>query len=76
MGREIYWLTVMPLEKPAEGTDLWAMNQGFISITPLRLDLTDHAELARLQKQHPFQEGAPEPGPEHPTGDRAPIATG
>jgi 5'-nucleotidase len=76
MGREIFWLSVMPLEEPAEGTDLWAMNEGFISITPLRLELTDHTELVRLQKEHPFQQGAPEPGPEHPAGGRAPIATG
>lgn len=31
-----------------EGTDLWAMSQDMISVTPLTIDLTDHADLARL----------------------------
>jgi 5'-nucleotidase len=25
-----------------EGTDIWAVNQGYISITPLRFDVTHH----------------------------------
>jgi 5'-nucleotidase len=47
MGRRIYWFTVVPLRDPREGTDLWAVGQGLISLTPLRLDLTDRAELER-----------------------------
>lgn len=47
MGRRHFWFTVVPLERPPEGTDLWAVNHGYISITPLRLDLTDHAALER-----------------------------
>lgn len=47
MGRRHFWFTVVPLERPPEGTDLWAVNHGYISITPLRLDLTNHAELER-----------------------------
>ena len=47
MGRPIYWFTVVPLERHAEGTDLWAVERGFVSLTPLRLDLTDHEQLAR-----------------------------
>lgn len=50
-GRPIYWCTVTPLEPAEEGTDRWAVEEGSISITPLRLDLTDHAELARLREQ-------------------------
>jgi 5'-nucleotidase len=50
MGRQHYWFTVVPLERHAEGTDLWAMEQGFVSLTPLRLDLTDYAELTRIGK--------------------------
>ena len=30
-----------------EGTDLWAVENGYVSLTPLRLDLTDQAELER-----------------------------
>jgi len=31
-----------------EGTDLWAINAGYISITPLRLDITDHDTIPAL----------------------------
>ena len=48
MGRQHYWFTVAPLERHEPGTDLWAMEQGYVSLTPLRLDLTDHAELHRV----------------------------
>ena len=45
MGRPVFWFTVVPLEKLREGTDLWAIDQGYVSLTPLRLDLTDHEAL-------------------------------
>lgn len=45
MGRSHFWYTVVPIEKADEGTDRWAMGRGFVSITPLRLDLTDDALL-------------------------------
>jgi 5'/3'-nucleotidase len=47
MGRPIYWFTVVRLEEHVEGTDLWAFHNGYVSLTPLRLDLTDHESLAR-----------------------------
>ena len=47
MGRDVYWFTVRALEEVVEGTDLWAYMQGYVSLTPLRLDLTDHAQLER-----------------------------
>jgi 5'/3'-nucleotidase len=47
MGRELYWFTVAPIEGPREGTDLRAFDEGYVSLTPLRLDLTHHEELAR-----------------------------
>ena len=28
MGRELFWFTVVPIERPAEGTDLWAFQNG------------------------------------------------
>ena len=46
-GPPIFWFTVTPLEGAAEGTDRWAVEHGWVSITPLRLDLTDEADLAR-----------------------------
>jgi 5'-nucleotidase len=50
MGRQIYWYTVAPLLDAEEGTDLWAIEHGFVSITPLRMDLTNHDELQRARK--------------------------
>ena len=49
MGRLHYWLTVAPIEGVEEGTDRWAMERGLVSMTPLRLDLTDAEELARMR---------------------------
>jgi 5'-nucleotidase len=49
MGRQIYWYTVAPLLDADEGTDLWAIENGFVSITPLRMDLTNHEELTRAR---------------------------
>ena len=46
MGREHFWFAAKPLTAAEEGTDRWAFEQGFVSLTPLRLDLTDEAQLA------------------------------
>ncbi|PWJ60461.1 5'-nucleotidase [Dyadobacter jejuensis] len=46
MGRKHYWFTVVPLEPAEEGTDRWAVENDLVSITPLRLDLTDERALA------------------------------
>lgn len=50
-GRKYYWFNVKPLEEAEEGSDRWAVENGFASITPLRLDLTNEHELAQLKKQ-------------------------
>jgi 5'-nucleotidase len=50
MGRTHYWFTVVPVEATEEGTDRWALEQGYVSMTPLRLDLTDHEALGRMRK--------------------------
>src|SRR5688500_4003570 len=54
MGRKHYWFTVIPLEPAEEGTDRWAIENNFVSITPLRLDLTDEDELKKRQRQQPL----------------------
>lgn len=51
MGRQHYWFTVIPIEEVEEGTDRWAMRHGYVSITPLRLDLTDEGRLAEAQRR-------------------------
>lgn len=50
MNRKHYWFTVRPLEPAEEGTDRWAVESGFVSITPLELDLTDHEYLRQQLK--------------------------
>lgn len=55
MGRDVYWFTVVPLEQHLEGTDLWAFQRGFVSLTPLRLDLTDQSELDRVARELPVE---------------------
>lgn len=55
-GRELFWFTVKPLEPAEEGTDRWAMEQGWVSITPLRLDLTDEKGLADVKARRPLDE--------------------
>ena len=49
-GREIYWFTVIRLERHQEGTDLWAVEQDYVSMTPLRLDLTDYEDLEAIRR--------------------------
>jgi 5'-nucleotidase len=47
MKRPIYWFTIKGLKGEEEGTDRWAFQHHWVSITPLRLDLTDETALAR-----------------------------
>jgi 5'-nucleotidase len=53
MGREHHWITVVPMEATEEGTDRWAVQHHLVSMTPLRLDLTDHDALAVARERHP-----------------------
>jgi len=54
MGRKHYWFTVTPLEPAEENSDRWAVENGYVSITPLRLDLTDEQALQKRQQQQPL----------------------
>jgi 5'-nucleotidase len=50
-GRDIYWIGPAGRAKDAgPGTDFHAVANGFISITPLQIDLTHTAQLAILEK--------------------------
>ena len=55
MGRKHYWFTVTPLEAAEEGTDRWAVEHDLVSITPLRLDLTDEQMLKKVMKEQPVE---------------------
>jgi 5'-nucleotidase len=51
MGRKLFWLSVRPIEQVEEGTDLWAVRHGLVSMTPLRLDLTDGDALSAARER-------------------------
>jgi 5'-nucleotidase len=49
-GREIYW--VGPAgegQDCGEETDFLAIEQGYVSVTPLQIDLTRHGQLEQIQ---------------------------
>ncbi len=49
-GRPYYWIGgEAPTGVEEEGTDFWALAQGFVSVTPLQLDLTAHAHLQTFE---------------------------
>ena len=48
LGRQHYWFSAIPLTEPDENSDRWAVDNGFVSLTPLRLSLTDDEWLVKL----------------------------
>ena len=55
-GRELFWFTATPVEGAEEGTDRWAVEQDWISLTPLRLDLTDEQQVREMRARRPLDE--------------------
>jgi 5'-nucleotidase len=53
-GRPLSWIAVRALEELEEGTDHWAVENDWVSITPLRLDLTDEAALEQAKRRQPL----------------------
>lgn len=53
-GYDYYWFGLHGIEHtPGHDTDLESINDGFISVSPLQLDLTDYASLDRLKGAYP-----------------------
>ncbi|RUM43592.1 MAG: 5'/3'-nucleotidase SurE [Desulfurobacterium sp.] len=51
-GRVYYWIGgEEPNWKAEPGTDYWAVKNGYISVTPIHLDLTDYRALEILKKR-------------------------
>ena len=48
-GRKHFWFGVIPLTEPEEGSDRWVVENNYISMTPLRLDLTEEKWLQQLR---------------------------
>jgi 5'-nucleotidase len=52
-GRTYYWIGgEEPDWIPEPGTDYWAVKNGYISITPIHLDLTDYEALKSLRESY------------------------
>lgn len=50
-GRPYYWIGgSAPTGVEEEGTDIWAVAHGYVSVTPLQLDLTAHHLLSTLRE--------------------------
>jgi 5'-nucleotidase len=53
-GKPYYWIGgEAPSGEAIEGTDYWALTNGYISVTPLQLDLTAHSALPLLAEWWP-----------------------
>ena len=50
MGRTHYWYTVVPVEGTEDDSDRHAIEDGYVSMTPLRVDLTDYEALEKARK--------------------------
>jgi 5'-nucleotidase len=49
-GRPVYWVgPAGSYQDAAEGTDFHAIQEGFVSVTPLQIDLTRHAAIPAVQ---------------------------
>jgi len=49
-NKPYYWISGIPNEVPEKDTDINATNEGYISITPIKLDLTDYGMISALKK--------------------------
>jgi 5'-nucleotidase len=54
-GRKHYWFAATPLTDPDEDSDRWAIDNSLVSLTPLRMSLTDEEWLAKLVIQPAMQ---------------------
>jgi 5'-nucleotidase len=50
-GNDSYWIAGKTEEGCEEGTDVTAVNEGYVSVTPVRLDMTDYAFLDEMRSQ-------------------------
>lgn len=51
-GRDYYWMAGEPLEldENSPDTDVSACREGYIAVTPIKIDLTDYSQIKRLKK--------------------------
>ncbi len=56
-GNTYYWMSGRPEDELTEGTDVWAVASGYVSVTPVHMDLTHYPtlqELDRVVATHPL----------------------
>jgi 5'-nucleotidase len=60
-GKPYYWIGGTFVDTKADGTDLLAVAEGYVSVTPLHMDMTDYRALADLDglSQRPAPSEAP-----------------
>jgi 5'-nucleotidase len=49
-GREYYWIYGDEIREAEEGTDLWALKRGYVSVTPMTLDLTANVDFEAIRR--------------------------
>ena len=48
-GKDYYWLTgEFELLDKGEDTDIWALENGYVSVVPTQFDLTAHHQISKL----------------------------
>ena len=65
-GRPYYWIGGdRPSGIPDAGTDIWAVQNGYISVTPIQLDMTGHAWIEPLRAWNLVADSSPEKLPQN-----------
>ncbi|MCX7795207.1 MAG: 5'/3'-nucleotidase SurE [bacterium] len=49
-GEPYYWLDASPIDNDKDGSDLSAIRDGYISITPIKVDMTDYEHLDEVKE--------------------------
>jgi 5'-nucleotidase len=50
-GHKVYWVGAAgDAEDCGEGTDFFAVNKNYVSITPIQIDLTDHKQINQMNE--------------------------
>ncbi|MCF7936376.1 MAG: 5'/3'-nucleotidase SurE [Synergistales bacterium] len=52
-GTAYFWLAGRPEDELVEGTDVWAVEQGYVSVTPVHMDLTHYPTLDAFGRDFP-----------------------
>lgn len=55
-GRDIYWFDVEPVAGLDQQSDRWAVEQHWVSMTPISIDVTDEPALTALRTNHPIDD--------------------